>query len=218
MNLKLWVASLLVWPWLAFAAPPARQVIDKIVNLRPDPARGEQLFGQCGSCHGSDGAGEVSGATPRIAGQHYRVLVRQIVDFRQGRRWDFRMEGVATSHEVIPELQDIADVAFHVSRLDRDGKRGVGDGFYIERGAALYAKSCASCHGLHAEGDDLKEIPRLSGQHAAYLGRQIYDAVDGRRPPLARSHRKLFAPLKFEDVLGVTDYLSRLGWQATPSP
>ena len=55
-------------------------------------------------------------------------------------------------------------------------------------------------------------IPRLAGQHTGYLARQIYDAVDGRRLPLTESHRKRFAPLVFEDVLGVTDYLARIGW------
>ena len=88
----------------------------------------------------------------------------------------------------------------------------MGDGHYVERGAALYAKSCASCHGANAEGDEARGIPRLSGQHAAYLTRQIYDAVDARRLPLAASHRKRLVTLDFEEVLGLTDYLSRIGW------
>ena len=67
-------------------------------------ARGE-LFAQCASCHGPDGGGKTDGSMPRIAGQHYRVLAKQIVDFRHGKRWDFRMEGVATSHESFPSCR-----------------------------------------------------------------------------------------------------------------
>jgi cytochrome c553 len=67
------------------------------------------------------------------------------------------------------------------------------------------------------EGDDAKEIPRISAQHAGYLARQIYDAVDNRRPMLARSHGKRFAPLDFQDVLGLSDYLARIGWQGDES-
>src|SRR5262245_12680160 len=135
-------ASLVIAAWLAMpavmAASPATRDFNAVIASKPDAVRGAELFQKCAACHHADGGGDVSGAVPRIAGQHYRVLVRQIVDFRRGRRWDFRMEGVATSHEVMPELQDIADVAWHVSRLSRDGARGVGDGEYLERGAALY--------------------------------------------------------------------------------
>jgi cytochrome c553 len=199
-------------PLLAVAESAAQRDFTRIVALQPDAGHGRELFAQCAACHGPDGNGATNGSIPRIAGQHYRVLLRQVVDFRHGARWDMRMEGVATSHEVIPELQDIADVASYVSTLRRDGARGVGDGAHVERGAAIYRKTCASCHGADAQGDDRQGIPRLAGQHAAYLARQIYDAVDGRRPPLARSHGKRFAPLDFEDVLGLTDYLARIGW------
>jgi len=124
------------------------------------------------------------------------------------------MEGVATSHQTIPELQDIADVAWYASQLDRGGARGIGDGTQLEIGAALYSKHCASCHGAQAEGNGKRAIPRLAGQHAGYLSRQIYDAVDGRRPRLAKSHGKSFAPLAFDEVRGLSDYLARIGWNS----
>lgn len=206
------LALLLCFPLVTGAESAARRDSRQTLTLEPDAARGAEIFAQCATCHHAGGEGDTSGSVPRIAGQHYRVLVRQIIDFRHGERWDFRMEGIASSHEVIPNLQDVADVAGYVSELDRDGARGVGDGEYVERGAALYAAKCASCHGPSGAGDARKEIPRIAGQHAGYLARQIYDAVDNRRPHLARSHGKRFAPLDFQDVLGLTDYLSRIGW------
>ena len=216
MNRNLLAVFASFLPMCAWAATPGQQEFARIMASKPNAESGAVFFEQCASCHGADGGGQVSGSVPRIAGQHYRVLVRQIVDFRHGVRWDFRMEGVATSHYVIPEIQDIADVAWYTSQLDRGGPRGVGDGEYVERGAVLYGSKCASCHGPNAEGDDKKEIPRIAGQHAGYLARQIYDAVDKRRPRLARSHGKRFAPLDFQDVLGLTDYLARIGWNPPP--
>jgi cytochrome c553 len=207
-----WMFALLCLPLLALADSAARREIRQVLALTPQPVRGEELFQQCAACHGAGGGGTTDGAIPRIAGQHHRVLVRQIVNFRRGERWDMRMEGVATSHEVIPELQDIADVSGFVSQLEGDGNRGVGEGVHVERGAQLYADNCASCHGRNGEGNDAKEIPRLAGQHAGYLARQIYDAVDGRRPHLTRSHGKRFEPLDYEDVLGLSDYLARAAW------
>ena len=222
MKIGVCMAILLTIPGLGCATGSARQDLNKVLTSRPDLRHGEQLFTQCAGCHGNDGGGEVSGSTPRIAGQHYAVLVRQIVDFRHGKRWDFRMEGIAAEHNVLPNLQDIADVSFFVSQLDRDGSRGIGDGLYVERGEVIYQAQCVSCHGRNGEGDNRKAIPRISGQHAAYLARQIYDAVDGRRLPLTESHAARFRPLDFEEVLGLTDYLSRIGWQgaepARPSP
>jgi len=212
MKRATYLVVMLSMPWLALGAGTASSDYKAAINSKPDPINGEALFEYCTSCHGPDGSGDVSGSIPRIAGQHYRVLVRQIVDFRYGKRWDVRMEGIAAKHTLLATSQDIADVADFVSRLDRDGSRGVGDGLYVEKGAAIYTQQCASCHGADAEGDGDKGIPRLSGQHAAYLARQIYDAVDARRLPLAETHRKRFVPLDFEQVLGLTDYLSRIGW------
>ena len=199
-------------PLLAHGAATRDSDYKAAIASKPNFDNGEALFEQCVSCHGRDGGGNATGSIPRIAGQHYNVLVRQIIDFRYGKRWDVRMEGVMAQHGALAGNQDIADVAWYVSKLQRDGARGVGDGQYVERGAALYAKSCASCHGVNAEGDEARGIPRLSGQHAAYLTRQIYDAVDARRLPLAASHRKRLVTLDFEEVLGLTDYLSRIGW------
>jgi len=199
-------------PLLAFGAGSRDSDFKGAMASKPNLDNGEALFEQCVSCHGRDGGGTVNGSIPRIGGQHYRVLVRQIIDFRYGKRWDARMEGVMAEHNVLAGNQDIADVASYASQLAGDGARGVGDGQYVEQGAALYAQQCASCHGSNAEGDAPRGIPKLSGQHAGYLTRQIYDAVDARRLPLTASHRKRFAPLDFAQVLGLTDYLSRIGW------
>src|SRR4051812_1725387 len=211
MKIEIGIAAWALTPLLAMGASTTQQDFSRIIASKPDLAHGAELFEQCKVCHGPDGGGTPEGAVPRIAGQHYRVLVRQIVDFRHGTRWNFRMEGVATSHNVLPELQDIADVARYVSSLDADGTRGTGDGQYLERGATVYKAQCAECHGAAGEGSDARGIPRIAGQHAGYLVRQIYDAVDGRRPPLTRSHGKRFEPLVFEEVLGLGDYVARLG-------
>lgn len=216
-----WWMGVLAWcaaTALAAAATRAREEFDQVLRLQPDLARGAELFTQCAACHGDDGGGVTSGEVPRIAGQHYRVLVRQIIDFRLGKRWDMQMEGVATSHTAIPDLQDVADVAGYVSGLERDGTRGLGAGDHLDLGAAAYAARCAACHGRQAEGNAKNGIPRLAGQHANYLMRQMYDAVEGRRPPLTRTHEKMLAPLDYEQLLGLTDYLSRLGWQPPAPP
>ncbi len=154
------------------------------------------------------------GPPPRIAGQHYRVLAKQLVDFRDGARRDFRMEGMADSHHLATP-QDIADVAVYVTGLARPGNRGIGSGEFVAEGARIYGAKCGSCHGPEADGDPSRGIPRLAGQHYGYLMRQMYDAVDGRRPALPQLHSQRIAPLDFQQVRAVSDYLARIGWTAT---
>ena len=213
----------LLLPILAPAAETARSEYSRVLKAKPDEAHGAQLFEQCISCHGADGGGETNGSTPRIAGQHYRVIAKQIVDFRYGKRWDFRMEGMADRH-IIKGAQDIADVAAYVSKLARHGNRGIGSGEFVVEGSRIFAQRCESCHGREAEGNAERGVPRLAGQHYSYLVRQMHNAVDGRRPALPALHSQRIEPLDYEQVRAVSDFLARAGWQessaaaATPEP
>ena len=204
-------ACALVFSDLAVAASQAQRELDGALRATPNAVNGEALFDHCASCHGADGNGEADGSTPRIAGQHFRVLAKQLVDFRSGKRWDFRMEGGAAQHHLTGS-QDIADVAAYVSRMERAGTRGIGNGEFVEEGSRIYSKQCASCHGPAAEGNAQRGVPRLAGQHYGYLMRQMYDAVDGRRPALPRLHSQRIEPLDFQQVRALSDYLARIGW------
>jgi cytochrome c553 len=211
-----WMMVMLL-PLMAAAAGTAQSELGAVLRARADPVHGAQLYTQCAACHGADGNGETSGSTPRIAGQHYRVLAKQLVDFRHGKRWDFRMEGMADQHH-LRGPQDIADVAVYVTGLTRPGNRGIGSGEFAEEGRRIYVAKCQSCHGAAAEGDPSRGIPLLAGQHYSYLVRQMYDAVDGRRPALPRLHSERIAPLDFQQVRAVSDYLARIGWPAGKTP
>jgi cytochrome c553 len=174
-----------------------------------DDDAGARLYAQCAACHGADGAGTAEGATPRIAGQLYSVLLKQLRDFRGGRRPNFRMGELADRHH-LPLEQDVAAVALYVSRMPAAGAHGVGDGSRATAGALLFRARCASCHGADGRGDGARAVPRLAGQHYGYLVRQMYDAVDGRRPTLVEVHQSKVAPLDFDQVRGIADYLSRI--------
>jgi len=84
------------------------------VKAKPDLDRGAHYFATCANCHGGRGGGSVDGKIPRIGGQYFRVIVRQLVAFRHGQRWDILMENFADRHR-IPDAQAIADVAGYVS-------------------------------------------------------------------------------------------------------
>jgi cytochrome c553 len=190
------------------AAASARAELEAAQRAQPDPAHGAQLFRQCVACHGRDGGGQVEGAVPRIAGQHYLVLLKQLVDFRHGLRWDYRMEELADRHH-LEGARDLADVAAYVASMSPTGPHGIGTGEFVEEGERLYLSRCRSCHGDHAEGRDSGAVPRLAGQHYGYLMRQIEDTLDKRRPTLAPTHLALIDDLEFEQVRGLVDFISR---------
>jgi cytochrome c553 len=195
-------------PQASRAVASARAELEAARRARPDPAHGADLFQQCTACHGRDGGGQVEGAVPRIAGQHARVLLKQLVDFRHGLRWDYRMEELADRHH-LEGAQDLADVAAYVASMSPAGPHGVGTGEFVEEGARLYLSRCRSCHGDQAEGRDYDAVPRLAGQHYGYLMRQIEDTLDKRRPTLAPTHLPLIDDLEFEQVRGLVDFISR---------
>jgi len=198
------------------ALSTSEQVLAQIRHRTPDLERGARLFNGCAACHGSDGGGTRDGLVPRLAGQHASVLQKQMVDYRYDRRWDPRMQAVVDQHSLSPE--SIADVSAYISQLDRDVGIGIGDGSLLRRGAADYSRSCQACHGRAAQGDAARAVPRLAGQHYEYLRRQIYDAVDRRRPGFSPSHIRLLARLDRDGIAGIADYLSRLATSQAAAP
>jgi cytochrome c553 len=198
-------------PLTAGGASNASQENSDALHSRPDLDNGSVLFQTCTGCHGTSGGGTPDGQVPRIAGQHFSVLVKQLVDYRNAQRWDPRMERIADQHH-LKNAQEIADVAAYASEIETlpDAGVGVGSGEFLGRGAEVYARSCAGCHGKGGDGSGAQQIPRVAGQNYAYLLRQIHDAVEGRRPNFSASHVSLLKGLDYADIMGVADYLARI--------
>jgi cytochrome c553 len=189
---------------------PAQEDSDA-TNTRPNLTQGAEIFRSCAVCHGSSGGGTPDGQVPRIAGQHFSVLVKQLIDYRNNRRWDPLMQHMADKH-LLMTAQDIADVAAYASEVVTlpEAGVGVGSGEYLARGGEVYGSTCRSCHGKTGNGNAARAIPRVAGQNYAYLVRQIHDAVEGRRPNFSAAHIQMLKRLDYAEIKGVADYLSRI--------
>jgi len=192
----------------AWTASVAEQKLAAALGTKADLQHGAILFKACVTCHNSDGSGEFNGDVPAIAGQYQRVLLRQLIDFRYGKRWDVRMEAIASSH-YLSGAKDLADVAAYVSALPRFTDPGRGDGQLLAHGMQVYRSECASCHGSSGQGDAQKAVPWLAGQHYEYLLREMYYTFDNRRPNLT-NHRVFLDRFTRPDYQSVADYLSGL--------
>lgn len=200
--------AILSLPAACLAASPAQQDFQEAINKVPDAARGAREYVTCTGCHRENGRGNLDGSVPLIAGQHYRVIVKQIADYRHARRWDPRMQHYADNH-FLPDTQAIADVADHISKLDPGGVSGTGKGDQLALGREIFAGRCAACHGRNGEGDGQDGIPRLAGQHYEYTLRQLHDFLEGRRPRLSPDHVPMIKDLARDELTGLADVLSR---------
>jgi cytochrome c553 len=208
-KLVLAAAAIVLSPAIPAASSVQQEYLDAI-RARADATRGAQLFGSCAACHGGDAGGGADGLIPRLAGQLPQVIIRQLVDYRHDKRRDPRMEPVAHA-QALRDAQAIADVAAFAATLVPRVPAGTGDGTYLDAGRGMYAARCAACHGAAGQGDREGVVPRLAGQHYAYLLRQFHDALEGRRPALAVTHEPLLQDLDRAALQGMADLLSRAG-------
>lgn len=91
--------------------------------------RGKALYGQaCVSCHGRSGEGDKENFYPVLAGQHYRYLLRQMRDIREGRRHNAKPEmtkliGQFSDGDLVAISAYIANLAIRDSMCKRDAKK-----------------------------------------------------------------------------------------------
>ena len=199
---------------LAFAAGPKEKwntpypEFSEALRLKGDRARGEAAYVICQGCHRVGALGRADGSYPRLAGQHVRVLIKQMADVRSGRRSNPKMLPFA-DHQTI-SVQDIADIAAYLTALPVPDDHGQGRGDALAHGERLYVMDCASCHGPRGEGDPHRYFPRLSGQHYRYLVRENLLIRDGARKNANPDMVKAISRYGEEDIAAVSDYISRL--------
>ena len=128
----------------------------------------------CGACHGADG-NSVTPDWPMLAGQHASYLVRQLQAFKNGERTDVAMKPFA---DMLSD-QDMLDVAAYFAAQTPTPKGAdpalVSLGQQIYRGGvpSRAIAACIACHGPDGSGNPLAAYPRVSGQHAAYVTKQL---------------------------------------------
>ena len=163
------LSSLAVGAW---AQSPATAISPDIRK-----AAEEKAVNLCSTCHGPQGV-STSPEFPILAGQRPGYLENQIEAFRSKTRsekdaHDF-MWGIAGN------LDDkiIGGIAAYYAEQPAAPGRSNDPGL-VARGKELFDKgvpargipACMSCHGTNAEG--MADFPRLAGQHAKYVTKQL---------------------------------------------
>jgi cytochrome c553 len=140
------------------------------VNLE----RAEEInMGRCFLCHGVDGESSTA-LYPRLAGQHYQYIAKQLADFQAGRRKSDTMvsmvEGL-TSDEMLA-LGVFFEKKPTKAREAADKQLAAVGEFVFHRGNEYSGvAACASCHGERGLGSP--QLPRLAGQVRQYTESQL---------------------------------------------
>jgi len=182
---------------------------EEALTLTPDVANGLTIYRECAACHEPEGWGHTTGSVPQIAGQHRKVVIKQLADFRAGNRDSVLMAPYA-SVESIGGTQALADVAEYISTLEMSVENGKGPGTDLELGESLYRKHCMDCHGENGEGSNDDLTPRIQAQHYKYMLRQFQWIRDGKRRNVSEKMTGLSLALDDREITAVLDYSSRL--------
>ncbi|WP_295855805.1 cytochrome c [uncultured Xylophilus sp.] len=180
---SLLMAAALAAPAFSATAADAAPAAAASKTAKPDLAKGEAKFtAVCAACHGADGNSAVP-AQPKLSQQHPEYLVKQLQEYKSGKRKNPIMQGFAA--QLTDE--DMRNIAWWVaSKPVKPGfakdKAMVALGEKIYRGgiADRQVPACASCHSPNGAGIPAM-YPRIAAQHADYTATQLTAFRDGIR-------------------------------------
>ena len=194
-----------------FAAPAFPAFSAGETPVKADAAKGQTSYGAvCASCHAADGNSTIP-LQPKLAGQHPEYLVKQLREFKDGKRNDPVMKGFASSLSE-GDMQNIA--AWLHTQTPKTGfskeKDLVALGERIYRGGIQDRQiaACASCHSPNGAGIPA-QYPRLAGQNADYIVQTMHDFRDGKRNNSIQM-TGVTAKMNDKEIKAVADYIAGL--------
>jgi cytochrome c553 len=195
---------------LLLGAPRSRA--DEISGDAQSAAR-QAAVTTCAICHGPQGR-SIAPKFPSLAGQHSNYLAAQLKAFKAQTRGDPDALGYMWGMAAPLDDEMIEALAAYYS-AQTPGHGRAGDAAEIARGADIYANGvaaegippCIACHGPGAVGTD--DFPRLAGQHAQYLLKQLRSFQSNLRN-VAVMHG-VAKELQAKEMSAVAAYLESLG-------
>ncbi len=189
-------------PWGAVAAPP-----------KGDPEKGKQIASQvCLACHGVDGNGTepTNPEFPKLAGKQPEYLLKQLKDFKSGKRKNEIMAGTVAN--LTPD--DMANLSlYYAGQKARPGMVRIpalvtmGKKIYMDGNPDAGVPACAGCHEADAFGYGF--FPHLAGQHAEYTFLQLKRFNTGDRDnDKGLAMQSVTAKMTEQEMRAVAEYLA----------
>jgi cytochrome c553 len=177
-------------------------------------AEGMQPWHLCATCHSLDGISAMA-RFPKLAGQRAAYIVKQVRDFRDGRRSNDGGQMQASASDI--DDDDLAKTAAYFASLPPPppDESLETNGEEWHRGAKLFqdgdaASGIASCGSCHDNAESARpDAPLLKAQHAAYLAKQLSDWRSGeRRNDLSQTMPAVAVKLSDRDISALATFLA----------
>jgi cytochrome c553 len=174
-------------------------------------AAGSAEIRNCTWCHGTSGQG-VSTA-PRLAGQRYEYIEKQLDSFHQHTRdnpFSRQFMWGAAANLSPHSARELADYfSILLPKAANDGDPGL-----VEKGKTIYelgipdsnVVSCLVCHGPNAKG--VRDIPRLGGLAYSYLKRRLGEWGEGYHAVGSYPMPRVARSLSPSEIDALASYLS----------
>lgn len=189
-----------------------------------DASAGQAKAAVCAACHGADGNSPAP-TFPKIAGLGEKYLLKQMHDIKDGTRKVPEMTGMLDNLND----QDMADVAafFNAQNMQLSGSEAFSvmlnsgdnvDGLALGRkvfragNATTNVPACMGCHSPTGQGNAPAGYPRLSGQYAEYVEKQLRAFREGTRANDGdtRVMRSVAKQLSDAEIKAVANYVAGL--------
>ncbi len=169
----------------------------------------------CSSCHGMTG-NAVSPNFPNLAGQPPAYLVAQLNGFKSHGRQDpagFEyMWGLSRS---LTDEQITGLAAYYANQQParqpiegEESRMPAGKMIYETGVPAKNVPACTACHGTAGQGNET--FPRLAGQHADYIVKQLIVFQRANERPLGAVMQTVAHGLTRDDIENVAAYVQAL--------
>ena len=171
----------------------------------------------CANCHGARGV-STSPNFPNLAAQTESYLVQQLTGYRAHSRSDpegFEYMWGLSSHLSDAQIKGLANYFSHLpatpGNVDHAGSPSMlaeGKTIFEEGISAAGVPACSSCHGAQAQG--MESFPRLAGQHADYLRKQLQVFQNTDQRPDGVAMKVVTHNLSAENIMSVAAYLETM--------
>lgn len=197
---------------IAIACALALGVSATVQAAGGDPKAGEAKAAVCAACHGPQG-NSFNPLWPKLAGQQASYIVKQLQNFKAGKRSDPIMMGQAAGLND-EDMQNLA--VYYATQTIAAGnadaaQAAIGQRLYTGGNLESGLMACAGCHGPDASGNAPAQFPGLKGQHAAYVTKQLQDFRSGtRQNDLNGMMQGVAKRMTDDEIKAVAEYISSL--------
>lgn len=210
MIKQLSVVALVVSSLLVSSAFAANDEVKKVPPAAEKSAAENTVQTVCAACHGADGNSAIP-VNPKLAGQHPEYLLKQLNNFKEGKRANAVMAPMVANLSA-DEMKDLAayfaNQKITLAKAKSNGVGSLGEKIYRGGIAASGVPACASCHGANGAGIP-KQFPRVAAQHADYSLAQMRAFRLGERSN-APMMMVIAAKMTDAEMQAVADYMQGL--------